>query len=193
MFIKSQGNISLFFKASEKAQIAVYGNGVLYYSNCYEAGRVFKINLPFAASYQFTGFGWEFLKTTPLQKTVRNIVLPPPERDKIQGIKKVLIDNLSNSPARIYTDKQTIVLNPRFYNYSAETRLFILLHELGHFYYKTEWKCDTYAAYHFLTFGCNPSEAFMSLAGVLHEKNSDGTTNQRNEDRIQNIFNLLSK
>lgn len=193
MFIQSQGNISLFFRAVKNASIAVYGNGVLYYQNRFEAGRVFKINLPFAASYQFTGDGWEFLKTTPIQKTVRNIVLPPPERDKIQFIKDVRIDNLSKSPARIYTDKHTIVLNPKFYNYSVEVRLFILLHELGHFYYKTEWKCDTYAAYHFLKFGCNPSEAFMSLAGVLHEKNSDGTTNERNEHRIENIFNLLSK
>jgi hypothetical protein len=70
--------------------------------------------------------------------------------------------------------------------YPIEVRLFILLHEVGHFYYSEEWKCDAYAAYHFLEWGCNPSQAFEALAGVLHD-------NKTNDDRINKIFKTISK
>ena len=64
--------------------------------------------------------------------------------------------------------------------------MFILLHEVGHFFYTEEYKCDTFAAFHFLDMGFNPSQAFESLAGVLHE-------GKRNDERIDNIFKLLAK
>lgn len=180
------------FRAVKDGSIYVYGNGVLYCERPFFKGQLFFINLPFAASYSFSGDGFEIMKQTGLIISDINISLPEPERNKQFGILKVTVDSLSNSPARIYTDKKIIVLNPKFFNYSAEVKIFILLHELGHYYYATEWKCDQYAAHHFLKMGCNPSQAFESLAGVLHTEDANGNAIKQNNDRINRIYSLLT-
>ena len=48
---------------------------------------------------------------------------------------------------------------------------FVLFHELGHCYYKTEWKCDLIAASKMLEMGFNPSQCLYSSYHCLSEKN----------------------
>lgn len=188
-----EGNIAQTFKAATNGTLTVYRNGRKYLDKPFAKGE-FYINLPFAGVYQFTGDGFELSKEIPIVKQTSLIKLPKPERTRVFGVNKVLFDTESNSPARIYTQSQTIVLNPKFNDYSGEIKLFILLHEVGHFYYATEWKCDLYAAYHYInTYNCNPSNAFDALAGVLHTERPDGTENTENTARIKQIYNVLKK
>lgn len=184
--------ISQHFRAIANGFINVYRNGLLYCERPFLNGQLFYINLPFDGSYSFSGNGFVFMQQTELIKNQQRFNLPKPERTKYFGVNKILVDTLSTSPARIATDKNIIILNPKFFDFSVEVKLFILLHEVGHFYYKTEWKCDQYAAYHFLEMGCNPSQAFESLAGVICEHRPDGTPNEINQDRIKKIYNLLA-
>ena len=187
------GNISQHFKALENGFVNVYRNGLLYCEKPFLKNTLFYINLPFDGFYSFSGFGFFAMGQTPLIKSNITINLPEPERNKPNfGISKVSIDTLSTSPARIAVDKNIIILNPKFFNYPVEIRFFILLHEMGHFFYSTEWKCDQYAAHHFLKMGLNPSQAFESLAGVLHETKQDGTINEVNKDRNKRIYKLLT-
>lgn len=190
MYIKRP--TSVHFKAFKNGEVYVYAADVLYCIRPFLANTTFFINLPFESWYSFSGDGFKILNTTPLINSNIIIDLPPPERSREFGINKITVDNLSNSPARIYTDTGIIVLNPKFFSYPIEQKLFILLHEVGHFYYKTEWKADQYAAHHYLKIGLNPSQAFKSLAGILHETRKDGTPNEINIDRIQRIYNLLA-
>lgn len=185
--------LSQHFKASQKGRITVYANGLLYYDRPLAANENFYINLPFPARYQFAGYGFEIGAQKDLVILPKTFGLPAPERKRIYRVDSITLDNASKSPARIYTTLNKIVVSPKFYSYSVEVRLFILLHELGHFFYETEWKCDQYAAYHFLyTFNCNPSQGFESLAGVLHTEKPDGSEHEVNNDRIKRIINLLT-
>lgn len=177
---------TIIFAAPSKGVANIYFNGKLFAVKPFEGGQ-FKYNLPDAGKYFIKASqGLKIVKIGPLQIVEKNIALPIADRNKTEGIKNVYFDNESNSPARIQTDKQIILVNKQFFNYPIEVRIFILLHEVGHFYYSEEWACDTYAAHHFLKMGYNPSQAFESLAGILHP-------NQRNDDRIENIYNLLKK
>lgn len=135
--------------------------------------------------------GAQIVDITDIQIKKFNIPLPAPERNKNAYVKDIFFEDKGSSPARIFTDLNTIVVNKDFFNYPIEVRYFILLHEVGHFFYSTEWKCDQYAAYHFTKIGFNPTQAFESLAGVLHTESADGEPNERNKDRIEKIYNLL--
>jgi hypothetical protein len=184
---------SLFFKSLNNGVLKMYCNNKLYSERPHQKGQIFKINVPFKGDYTYSADGAQFIEKTPIKRDTREIFLPEPERNKKAYIKDIFFDNQKETPARIYTDLNTIVVNHKFFNYPIETRFFILLHELGHFYYSTEWKCDQFAAHHFLKIGFNPSQAFESLAGVLHETKQDGTENTQNTDRINRLYKLLSK
>jgi len=189
----SKGNIAQHFKGFENGNIVVFRNGNLHCEKPFVKGN-FYLNLPLAGHYSFSGFGFETTKLTDLIKSNLVINLPSPERVRKFEINDISFDNESNSPARIYTTKGIIKLNEKFRNFSNEMKLFVLLHECGHFYYSTEWKCDAYAAYHFIhTYNCNPTQAFESLAGVLRPLKADGTPHTENEQRINRIYNLLKK
>lgn len=175
---------TIHLSASQPGALKVYCNGKLYAEKL--ATKNFKFNLPIPNNYTLVGVSLKVDRIAPLEKVVKTIELPTPDRSKAFGIKEILYNNDSPSPARIFTDKQIICVNKKFFSYPIEVRMFILLHEVGHFFYTEEWKCDTFAAYHFLDLGFNPSQAFEALAGVLHP-------GQRNDERINNIYKLLSK
>jgi hypothetical protein len=182
--IKISKPSTIFLTAANPGAVKIYCNEKLYAER--PAAKNFKFNLPYANNYIFSGVPLEIQDIKPLQKVIKTIELPTPDRDKPFGIKDIVYNNDSTSPARIFTNEQIICVNKKFFDYPIEVRMFILLHEVGHFFYTEEWKCDTFAAYHFLDMGFNPSQAFESLAGVLHE-------GKRNDERIENIFKLLSK
>ncbi len=177
--------ISLFFKGNSDGILNVFCNNKLYAQRPFENGKIFKLNLPFSGVYSFDGAA-KIINITDIKKTILDVQLPAPERNKNAYIKKIFFEDKGESPARIFTDLNTIVVNKTYFNYPIEVRFFISLHEFGHFFYSTEWKCDYYAAYHFCKIGFNPSQGFESIAGILHPS-------ERNNERIEKIYNLLKK
>ena len=50
---------------------------------------------------------------------------------------------------------------------------FILGHEIGHFLYKTEWKCDLYSCNEMLKRGYNPSQCLYNQNFCLSDKQDE--------------------
>lgn len=112
--------------------------------------------------------------------------LPTPDRNRIKPYKFVYSEELKNgTPARNFTAKGLIEYGDKFRALPFPCRLFILLHEIGHFYYEKETDCDLFAAYHFIKMGYNNSTAFYSISEVL--KNSP-----ENTKRVMELFNNLN-
>jgi hypothetical protein len=141
----------------------------------------FSLNVPTVGTYYF---GQELQVRDRLHLVPNKVKfsLPEPERNKFKPFKIEFNEKLNGTPARIFTDAGVIEIGANYYKYAPPTRLFILLHELGHYFYKTEWKTDTFALYYYLKLGYNKSQAFYSLSKVLHP--SEG-----NMKRILNLFN----
>lgn len=140
--------------------------------------------------------------------------LPPYERQDIKDF--VIVDNPNipnGSPARVFVKEGRIERGRTFYNLIKPVRVFVLLHEIGHFFYgitqadidkansmgaaegekylrekrnDSEMKCDLFALIQFLRFGYNRSTAFYSLATVLN-KSPD------NVRRIKELLNNIQK
>jgi len=141
----------------------------------------FSLNLPTAGTYYFG----EELSVRDRLHLVPNKVrftLPEPERNRYKPFKIEFNKELKGTPARIFTQEGVIEVAPTYYKLDPPTRLFILLHELGHYFYETEWKTDTFALYYYLKLGYNKSQAFYALSKVLHP--SAG-----NMERITRLFN----
>lgn len=64
---------------------------------------------------------------------------------------------------------------------SRAEQLFIMLHELAHYHYKTEAFCDLEASANMLELGYNPSQLYFSINGCLSD---------RSEDRKDIIYNF---
>jgi hypothetical protein len=79
-----------------------------------------------------------------------------------------------------------IEVGSKFYTYDYCTRVFILLHEVGHFFYKKEPYCDLFAAKHFILKGYNNCTAMYSLSKVLN------CSSGANKERVLNLFNNLN-
>lgn len=114
-----------------------------------------------------------------------SIKLYEPERNRERPFKIVYNSSLGEhaTPARIYTNMlpAKIEIGKRFFLYPIQVRMFILLHELGHLYYKDEHKCDLFALKNFIELGYNISQGFYALSKVLHP-------NETNKQRILKLF-----
>lgn len=141
----------------------------------------FNVNLPSAGTYYF---GQDLIVRDRLHLVPNKVrfSLPEPERNRYKPFKIEFNEKLKGTPARIFTNEGVIEIGKQYYQYSPPTRLFILLHELGHYFYKTEWKTDMFALYYYMKLGYNKSQAFYSLSKVLHPS-------PRNMDRITRLFN----
>ena len=132
--------------------------------------------------------------------------LPSYERDKIKDF--VIVDNPRlTTPARIFVDKGIIEKGSGLKRFPKPIRVFILLHEVGHFFYgvnqsdidkansmsenegreylsqrrnESEKKCDLFALVYYLKMGYNRSMAFYSLSTVL-------SRSQDNVDRVKEL------
>jgi hypothetical protein len=124
-----------------------------------------KINLPNPASYTINVGNVVDIK--PIEITPLNVVLPEVERMKEKPCEIKYNKKLTGTPARIFTDAGVIEIGDEFYKYPPPIRLFILLHEYSHFFYKTESFCDLWAAKKFVEAGYNASNALYSISKVL--------------------------
>lgn len=92
---------------------------------------------------------------------------PKAERDRYKESKIIFNNQLRNTPCRIYTDLGIIEVGYDFYKQPEPVRLFLLLHEEGHYFYCDEVKCDIYAMINFIRLGYNRSTAFYTLQHVM--------------------------
>lgn len=87
--------------------------------------------------------------------------------------------------ASIDVSKGLIIIDKKFFT-EAETPFanFLLFHELGHYYYKTEYKCDLFSAFNMLARGFNPTQCFYANSICLSD---------RQAERKDILFNYLKK
>jgi hypothetical protein len=151
----------------------------------YFGGRAdnFSVNLPQAGEYYLPD-NFDIRDRLPLVPCKVKFTLPEPERNRLKPFRIEYKPDLIGTPARIFTDAGLVEIGPEFNRHEPPTKLFILLHELGHYYYKTEWKTDTFALYWYLKLGYNKSQAFYALTKVLK-------TSPANMERILNLFNKI--
>ena len=109
--------------------------------------------------------------------------LPKPERGHKMKCSKIVI---TDNPNKASTDPKTglIILDKKISKKPRAELLFILLHEKGHTFYKSEYKCDFYAASKMLDLGYNPSQIAMAAYNTLGVNSGD---------RVLKIFNFGSK
>lgn len=142
-------------------------------------------------SFPFSGYFWsnkeiESIKILPLETFNIFDRLPTPERayspDSIY-IEKA--EGLVNTPARTWAKDGYIQTGEQFDSLPSQMAFFILLHELGHQKYSTEWKTDLFALAHFLKLGYNESQAFYALTKVLNRKPD-------NVERMKKLYNIIT-
>lgn len=127
----------------------------------------------------------ESIDVLPIQIVKSNIQLPPIERNRFRDFKIVYNKNLMSTPARNFTFSGIIETGRNFNTYAYPIRLFILCHEVGHFFYAKEENADLYACKIFLENGYNPSSALYALTRVLN-------ANINNKKRILNLFKNIN-
>jgi hypothetical protein len=144
-----------------------------------------KFNIPNEGNYQIIT-PCDIVKIVSIEIPNLSISLPPFERDRVKDIKIICNPDLTGTPARIFSFDGIIEKGRELYRYPKPMRVFFLLHEVGHLYYKTEKFCDLFALVHFLQMGYNMSTAMYCLTNVLKR------TPQNNE-RVVYIYNHLMK
>ena len=109
-----------------------------------------------------------------------------PERQREKPIQIVFNPELdeNSTPARIFTELGVIEIGKKFLPLPPQQKMFILLHEYGHLFYKDEHKTDIYALKNYLQLGFNPSQAFRALSEVLHRS-------PENLKRIEGLFKAM--
>ena len=118
-----------------------------------------------------------------------HIKIAPYERQREKPIVYANNNTLHGTPARIFTQTPGAAIVERGSNFWALpycSRVFILLHEKAHQFYKTEKFCDAWALKKFIEMGYNYSSALMALTQVLKSSNE-------NAARIFSLFNQLKK
>lgn len=179
IYIKFNGTLPRKFELKKQ-------NGEMYFER-YLDGKTprIKFNVPNKGIYT-TANNIEIVKRVDIEIPKMIFNLPAFERDRIKDF--VIVDNpaLHNTPARVFTHEGVIEKGSQFNKYTQPMKVFFLLHEVGHFYYKTEEYCDLFALTHFLQMGYNMSTAMYALTNVLRR-------NKQNKDRVLFIYNHLFK
>lgn len=122
----------------------------------------------------------------PLEVKEPSIKLYKNEREFERPIQIVYNPDLQGTPARIFTQMNParIEIGDKFKTFAPQVRMFILLHEYGHLFYKDEHKTDLFALKEYLKLGLNASQAFYALSKVLHDS-------EANTERIKKLFHEL--
>jgi len=128
------------------------------------------------------------IQVLPFEKTRINIKLPDAEKNYFhESFEYRYNPNLKGTPARNFYKEGRIEFGPKFLELPFPIRVFILCHELGHSFYHNEEYADIFACKLYLEKGYNSSMALHSLTDVLN------TDSQKNQQRIINLLNTLSK
>lgn len=158
--------------------------GNLFYSSEFtdhiRSGKTLRFNLPFGI-YRYDG---SFVKLdSPL--SIATITLPAKER-KLNGAGKKYKIVFGDNPNKctIFYGPGVILFDRSFLRSPLYVRYGIYFHELGHHFYKTEWKADLYATKKMLDYGFNPSQ--IGRVGLMSLSNGSF-------DRKEKIVKMLTK
>lgn len=127
---------------------------------------------------------------------------------KLKDIKIIFVDGLSHNgksiKGRIAIAENLIHLNSSLLNSPSAQLYAVLFHELGHYRYYTEYKCDIYSIRRMLEYGFNPSQ-MKSFLSVLKNSNDrkniimqtakkadreNRNSGNRNSIRLGNLFRI---
>ena len=185
MYSNGNENIKVTF-ATHCTNCNVSRNGILYHEREFKQPvNNFTFNAVKSGEYTFTQ-PVQKSETAPIKKlSTAGIILPNKERFYKANF-YIVKNNNYEGKARMYKETGEIQTGRLFEQYNEQIKEFILLHEIGHFYYSTEWKCDLYALMQFLKKGYNQSQAYIALEKVLNHT-------PENLQRIQLIKNQLIK
>lgn len=137
-------------------------NGDLFYSHFFE--KPTKFNLP-SGVFEIVG---NFVQ---LDKPIKYSLpkLPKPEkRLRIPPRIDLLIGDNPNK-ATIFVNRHKVIIDDEIIKAGRVVRTFVLCHEVGHYYFKTEWKCDRFATIQMLKMGFNPSQIQQAIADTLKD------------------------
>lgn len=148
-----------------------------------DADGVIKINILHPGSYTLSHEA-ESIKVEPIRIHPLPFPLPPKDRDLFKSFEVVYNPDLKNTPARNFTGHGIIEVSPQFKKLPHFIQEFIMLHEVGHFYYKDEINADLYALKKYIEKGYNNSGAYYSLTKVLRPT-------EANKKRIDNLYKHL--
>lgn len=201
VYIKFSGSLPGMFRLSHNE------HGLYYFRELQGKAPRIKFNLCHPGEYT-SDTPFEIVKVVPIEIPETLPSLPSYERDEIKDFVIVNNPNLQGSPARVFVKDGIIEKGNDFYRHPKPIRVFIMLHEIGHFYYgvtnkdlekaekmsdpdgrefikqkrnESEKKCDLFALIHYLNMGYNRSMAFYSLAKVL----------SRSQDNINRLKELV--
>lgn len=177
-------------------RISFLGNPPRYFCLYDQKGRIYyfryldgrtpsiKFNVPDIGTY--TG-NHEFTvsKISNIETPSEYPTLPGAERNRWKEPTLVYNPDLKGTPARVFTDTGVIEHSPDYYSYPPPIRLFLDLHETGHFLYKTEEYCDLWALINFLRMGYNRSTAYYTLDKIL-------SRSQDNMDRLKYLLTQIT-
>ena len=161
----------------------IYDNkGNIFYSSEFtdhiSNGRVLKFNMP-VGNYTYNG---SFRKlSSPIK--ISTEPLPAKERKITKKTYKIIFDENPNK-CSIYYKRGIILFDTQFKDAPLYVKYGIYFHELGHHYYKTEWKADMYAMRKMLEYGFNPSQ--IGRVGLE-------ALGQNNFARKEKMINSLTK
>lgn len=142
-----------------------------------------KFNIPDVGTYT-PDILIEVVSIKPIEIPEDLPILPPAERDRYKKSTVKYNPELLSSPAIIYTHKGLIEVGPKFYELPPTIQLFLLLHEEGHYFYKTEENCDLYALVNYFRMGYNRGMAYYALEKVLSKT-------PQNMQRIKKMFDKI--
>ena len=142
-----------------------------------------KFNMIHTGVY-FSNLPFKLLKLGPVEIPTRLPELPPAQRDRWKETVFAYNPELSGTPVRIFTETGLVEYGSAFLTYPPPIRMFLLLHEVGHYFYLDESACDLWAMVNYLRMGYNRSMAYYALSHVLSRSND-------NIQRIRNMFNNI--
>lgn len=119
------------------------------------------------------------------KKLIKNVPFPKFERTPPDNY-EIIYDNSIEGYACCYQDYGVICVNDNFYKCSQPDRIFILMHELSHFYYDTEKYADDFADYMFYKAGFNPSSALSARTKYLSDNDEEAERKIRAHQKILN-------
>lgn len=173
-----------FFEDVDRFTIKDARGRIYYYRYLPYGTRSIKVNIPDAGTYYLSQFVEATRKPLDITTQVNRINLPKPERNRDKDYFITHDPNETSSPAIIYTKTGHIITGRNFPALPIPMKIFILLHEIGHFKYKTEKFCDLYAFIEFVKMGYNPSTAMYCLTDYLRRK-------PENDERIDYLYNQM--
>lgn len=141
----------------------VLQGGLFFYNGTIDK----KFNLP-VGIFNING---KFEVSKPIDYTEKIKFLRPEKKVKFLGIKKeVFTENVNKCST--FIDKGLIVWDKDFYNsLNPLMRKFVRGHELGHYFYFTEKKCDYFSRCMLLIQGYNPSQVNACTYSTLADNN----------------------